>query len=397
MPTVDERLERLFTAAAVEPTPENVFGAVAQKRRQRHTRRAARNIGAFVALLVVLAGSLVWLTTDDGTQPAVSPATRDSVARKLGDAWLGARPVALTPDVGYVRGPLLQAGEYVTLAAYDRDGAGGIKVPPSRVVRIDATGHVVDEVELKGEILSFADGEGARWVVTHDADNVAPRQYRVKRIGPDGTPSSNAFPAGDEPVGPIVAGGGAAWVPVEHGILRFDATTGAYVGTVAAADSDRVPHLVKIGSDVYAYSMIGSKIFKLDATRPEAPTVASTDTALLSVAATPHGAWALTSLGGRMMVAPLDAASGAIDRARAPHLPKRFSASDLRAAGDTLWVFGRLDDQSAIVRIGVRADGSVVAERPVVLRVPANSDVLALEAHDVLVAADGELYRVDIR
>ena len=69
---------------------------------------------------------------------------------------------------------MLQSGEYVALAAYDRDGTG-FKVPPSHLVRIDAAGRVLDQVELQGEILSLADGEGARWVVTHDADNVAPR------------------------------------------------------------------------------------------------------------------------------------------------------------------------------------------------------------------------------
>jgi hypothetical protein len=30
MPTVDERLEQLFTAAAVEPTERDVYGAVAR-------------------------------------------------------------------------------------------------------------------------------------------------------------------------------------------------------------------------------------------------------------------------------------------------------------------------------------------------------------------------------
>src|SRR5262245_56917140 len=121
MPTVDERLERLFADAAVEPTADaDVYGAVSHKRRQRHTRRVARNVGALVALLVVLAASLAWLTTDDGSEPAVTPARRD--AREVPDAWLGARPVALAPGLGYVRGPLLQSGDSVTVASYDRDG-----------------------------------------------------------------------------------------------------------------------------------------------------------------------------------------------------------------------------------------------------------------------------------
>ena len=139
MPTVDERLHQLFSDAAVEPTANgDVLGRVARKRHQRATRRVARNVGAVVVVLLVLAGSLAWLTADGDTEPA---------------------------------------GEYAALAAYNRDGTG-FKVP-SHVVRIDASGRVLDEVELQGEVLSLADGDGARWVVTHDADNVATRQYRV--------------------------------------------------------------------------------------------------------------------------------------------------------------------------------------------------------------------------
>src|SRR4051794_17916298 len=109
MPTVDERLERLFTEAAAEPTADaDVWRAVTRKSRQRRTRRVARNISVAVVAVLVLAGSLAWLSADHGTEPAVAPTNRESVeSRKLGDAWLGARPVEVTPDIGYVRGPLL--------------------------------------------------------------------------------------------------------------------------------------------------------------------------------------------------------------------------------------------------------------------------------------------------
>src|SRR5262245_9497632 len=158
MPTVDERLAQLLGDAAVTPPDADVFGAIVRKRRQRHTRRVARYVSALVLLLVVLAGSVAWLTTDDGTEPAVAPTSRDAFAvRTRGDAWLGARPVEIAPDVGYVRGPLIRSGEDVALAAYDRNGAGFKVPPPSRVVRIDARGRVLGEVTLQGEILSLAD------------------------------------------------------------------------------------------------------------------------------------------------------------------------------------------------------------------------------------------------
>ena len=112
MPTVDDRLEQLFTAAAIEPTSDaDVFGAIARKRHQRRTRRVVRDVGALVAFVLVVVGSIVWLARDDATQPAIAPST----VRE--DAWLGAHLVAVDPDVGYVRGPLITAGEYVALAA----------------------------------------------------------------------------------------------------------------------------------------------------------------------------------------------------------------------------------------------------------------------------------------
>ena len=89
----------------------------AHKRRQRHTRRVARNVGVAVVLLFVLAGSLAWLTAGNARQPAVAPSTaRGDVAARVGADWRVGRVVALEPDVGYVRGPLIASGEYVALA-----------------------------------------------------------------------------------------------------------------------------------------------------------------------------------------------------------------------------------------------------------------------------------------
>ena len=399
MPTVDERLEQVFADAAVEPSVDgDVFHAVARKRQRIHTRRVARNVGTLVVVFVLLAGSLAWLTTDTGSETAVAPSTRETVAsRKLGDAWLGAQPVALTPDLGYVRGPLLQGGDYIELTTYDRDGTS-FKVPPSRVVRIDTTGRVLDEVVLQGEILSLADGEGARWVVTHDADNVKDRQYRVKRIGIDGSPQSNAFPPGFEPNGAIVAGGGAVWVPVDGGVLRFDPTTGAYQDKASLPGWNRI-RLVRFGSAVYAYSMGQALLAQLDGTSAAPPSIVSTDAPLVSVVATRTELWALTSADGRGVIAPLNPVSGAIEtRTSGVTLPRRFVGADLQTAGDAVWVMGTLtDSQKALLRLDTRDHGVVQHSRLVLFRAPNDSDILGLDGHEVLVAADGALSRVEVR
>jgi hypothetical protein len=258
-------------------------------------------------------------------------------------------------------------------------------------------------VQLQGEILSLAEGEGARWVVTHDGTNVASRSYRVKRVVDGEEPATNEFPPGEEPVGPIVAAAGAAWVPVDGGVLRFDATTGAYAERVELPGW-RLPQLLQAGSDVYVYnpatrpgdgSALG-QIVRLVAGAP--PTIVRTGIAPWSVTASANGAWALVKEGERTVIAPLDLSTGTFDRARSVQLPKRFHGQDLQLAGSTLWVRGPFaDNQPGIARITVRPDGRAVVDDPVMFRAPNNADVLGLDGHDVLVAADGELYRVDIR
>jgi hypothetical protein len=402
MPTVDERLEQLLSDAAVEPTADgDIFGAVARKRHQRHTRRVARNIGAVVVLLVVLAGSLAWLTADDGTEPAVAPTPVR--VKEFADAWLAALPLELEPDQGYVQGPLVVSGEYVALATYDRDGAA-IKIPPSRVVRIDENGRVLDKVVLQGEILSLAEGEGARWVVTHDADNVANRQYRVKRIAGDSDVASNPFPAGAVPSGPIFVGGGAAWVPVSGGVLRFDAASGAYAEKIVLPGWFS-PRLVRVGSDVYAYASPLDGKFVADPVdllrlTPSArgPSIDVHMTVpVVAIVDTPTGPWALTYGSGESVVAPLDVMTGAIDRDRGVRLPARFTGTGLQAGGNTLWVTGGFDNsEGGLVRIDLRKNGRAVAQPPVMLRAPNRSDLLGLAGNEVLVATEGRLYRVTV-
>jgi hypothetical protein len=323
--------------------------------------------------------------------------------KEVADAWLAAQSLELEPDKGYVRGPLIASGRYVALATYDRDGTT-IKIPPSRVVRIDENGRVLDELVLQGEILSLAEGEGARWVVTHDADNVANRQYRVKRIGADGGVASNPFPVGAEPSGPIVAGGGAAWVPVSGGVLRFDAASGAFAEKIVLPGWFR-PRLVRVGSDVYAYASPLDGKFVADPVdllrlTPSArgPSIdVRMAVPVVAIVETPTGPWALTLESGDSVLVPLDVTTGAVDRDRGVRLPARFAGTGLQAAGNTLWVTGGFaNSEGGIVRIDLRKNGRTVAQPPVMLRAPNQSDVLGLDGNEVLVVADGRLYRVNV-
>src|SRR5262245_65827114 len=122
------------------------------------------------------------------------------------------RAVPVRPDEGYLTSPLHAGGTTVALAAYERTD-GGYSFPPSHVVRVQANGRVVDRIDLQGEILELAEGEGARWALTHDKEVIGPQdpEFRIKRIGPDGSVVSNPVPPGDVPTGDLVAGGGGVW------------------------------------------------------------------------------------------------------------------------------------------------------------------------------------------
>jgi len=219
----------------------------------------------------------------------------------------------------------------------------------------------------------------------------------VKRISADGTVQSNEFPPGVEPKGSIAVGGGAAWVPIEGGVLRFDPTTGAYRDRVSLAGWNRI-RLVQLGTDVYAYPMFGTQLARLDATAP-APSIVDTEVSLVSVAATRTGLWALTWANGRGTVAPLNPISGAFEGdTNGVTLPRRFVGSELQASGASVWVLGTLtDSQDGVLRLDTGDRGVVRQSRLVMFRPPNGSAVLGLDGDEVLVAADGELHRVAIR
>ena len=176
-------------------------------------------------------------------RPAARPASASSQEVRRSTQGSGTArvpvPIALDPDQGYVRGPLVVSGSTLALAAYDHDGAT-FTYPPSRIVRVD-TGTFREEgrTDLKAEILSIADGDGARWVVTRNPApaNGLPDAF-LKRIGADGAVVSKLLPAGSDPVGDVAVGAGSVWIPVRDGVLRYDTATGQFVAKTALAAAD---------------------------------------------------------------------------------------------------------------------------------------------------------------
>jgi hypothetical protein len=99
------------------------------------------------------------------------------------------------------------------------------------------------------------------------------------------------------------------------------------------------------------------------------------------------------------VVTPLDPISGAMPAGTdGVTLPRRFLGDELQASGTVVWALGNLtDSEPALVRLDTRDRGTVVHSRLVTLGAPKDSVVLGTSGHEVLVAVDGELFRVDIR
>jgi hypothetical protein len=168
----EEQLERSLRAAAPRVATAGVVDRVEHKRDRRRARRRAE-LGALGVVVVALLSLAVVFVRSDGESARVM-ATGGRVI--TGDADVTPRagtaraPVSITldPDQGYVRGPLVFSGDTLSLAAYDHDG-DTFTFPPSRTVQVDTrTFDELGRVDLKAEILSIADGEGARWVVTRN-------------------------------------------------------------------------------------------------------------------------------------------------------------------------------------------------------------------------------------
>src|SRR5262245_31121575 len=226
----EDRLEAALRRATPRVGTAGVLERVNTKRSWRRARRHA--VLAATVFVCVVAASVTVALLRDGTDPArvATPAGRviagTAAVTPGGGEPRAPVPVPLRPDQGYVRGPLLLTGSTISLAAYDHDGAT-FTFPPSRVVRIDArTFGEEGRTDLKAQVLSIADADGARWVVTRNPTppNGLPDAF-VKRIGADGAVQSKLLPPNSDPVGNIVANESGVWIPMRDGVLRYDPAT----------------------------------------------------------------------------------------------------------------------------------------------------------------------------
>jgi hypothetical protein len=416
VPTVDDELTVLLTRAAVQPTvTSGVLDAVHTKRRRRAARRRVGTATAALALVVAIVAASVWVMNRDDDPPvAVAPPpvagrltaqvdddlpTSFTATKGVFGSPVAADLVSLDPDRGYVRGPVVPSGEFVAVASYDRSDRSdrGFTFPPSRVVRIDEGGRVLDEIDLQGEVISLADGEGARWVLTRDAIVLGPEdaEFRVKRIGPGGDVASAAVPPGQQPVGALVAGGGGVWVPVADGVLRFDAANGAYAGRI---DLPPASHrtVVAFGKGVFATTSDG--LARLDPSRMTAaePVVTpaadgAIDGAIVDAATGGRATWALVDGPDGTALVAVDV-TGGLDPARRLPLPDDLAPERLAYSAGRLSIVGRVDGRPALVSLREHDAAAPTVERVAVLDTTDDA-ALALTARDrVVVATDGRLW-----
>ena len=299
------------------------------------------------------------------------------------------QPVILDTDEGYLRGPLFVGPTALSVAAYDRTGDGSFTFPPSRIVRVDGS-TVVDRVDLKAEILSITEGEGARWAITRNppARDGSPPQTFLKRIAADGTVKSTSLPDGSVPNGPVAAAGGAVWVPVRDGVVQFD-TNGERVRhlDLPVAETRTVAFIGK-----GAYVTDGGTIRRLD---PGAPLgdVVDFGPDVLGLAS--------VDFDGRAL---LRNETGGDDHARlarglAPDpvqlvavLPAGFHAESLAASATRVWATGTVDGAPAIVLLGTNR-----VRATVILPNAAPDTALVWSGPDTVTAATkGGLVRIPI-
>jgi len=81
-------------------------------------------------------------------------------------------------------------------------------------------------LRLDGSPLSFAAGEGARWVMERLFQNGA--DYRLARFAEDRPTATSVepVPVDGQSAGAIAAGAGAVWIPLRTGVARMDPRTG---------------------------------------------------------------------------------------------------------------------------------------------------------------------------
>lgn len=396
MPTDDPRLEQALHDAAPPVATTDVLDQIARRRtRRRRTRRVTTIALALVAALLV--GTVALLATaDDGSAPHVAAPPSRLEARVvadgvvIGDAGTIVTPkrVALDQDPHLLSAPVLAGAQGLSIASYDDPGPDGVAL--SHVVRVDGE-HVVDMVDLKAHVLSIAEGEGARWVLTQNltpTGGTVPDAF-LKRVTEPGTPQSAQLPQNADPVGPVAAVGGAVWVPVRDGVLQYD-TAGQYVRKITLPAAGR-RWVAQVGK--FAYASDGHQIRSLPVTGDRVDTIDYGKDVL-----------GLASVGNvsRVLLAGSDTGtSRAAYVARADSdapvmvsgsLPDGFVATGLAASSTRLWATGTVAGAPAIALLG---NSSVAAT--VVLENASPGAVLAwTDAHTVRGLSGGRLYDITL-
>ena len=275
----------------------------------------------------------------------------------------------------------------LSVASYD---AGLDGVAPSHVVRIDGS-HVIDVVNFKAtRVLSMAEGEGARWVLTQNRESTGgtvPDSF-LKRITGSDAPQSTPLPPNAEPVGPIAAVGGAVWVPLRNGVLQYS-PTGALVGMTPLPDASH-RWVAQVGK--LATVTDGTQLHGIALTLEPRDTV-DYGAPILGLAAASFDSRVLLAAegGGREHARVALASSGAPAHVTAT-LPDGFVADGLAASTTRVWATGTVDGAPAIVLLGDRGvRATVVLENA--------SDGVALvwtDAHTVRAVSDGKLYEIKV-
>jgi hypothetical protein len=389
----EDQLERSLRASAPHVSTVGVLDQVARKRQRRsRSRRAAVATVAAVLLTVTVALAVV-ATDDNGTPTHVATNAADALHARVvrgtaaaitpdSGASRSAVPVALDPGQGYVRGPLYLTGSTLSFAAYDRDGSS-FRFPPSRIVRVDSkTAREEGRIDLKAEVLSIADGEGARWALTRNPApaNGLPDAF-LKRITADGEVTSVLLPPASDPLGQITVGQGAVWIPLRDAVLRYDAATAQFTTRYALTPENA--RSIAVTDQVIATDRGDLVVLQPDGTVQGISAGTFGVAGIVAITNDPSGALV------RLTVNPADGNRFSVGAER---LPAGFTATAVTFAGGRRWVEGTAGDQPAVVLL----DEHGVMRGAVVLDGVHDASFAWVSGDAVLAAADGRLVRVDV-
>ena len=421
---LDAQLTAAVRGAARTPAETDGAGLATQvaakrahRRRVRQARAGALAVAAVVAVVVASvaivggsdgggnggSGRRQVAAGGNGGTPTVRVVDGDTLTGPLRAAGRGATvaPITLSTAEGYLRGPLQATGDLVTATAYNPSG-NTFTFPPSAIVRFTAgTGQVTDRVDLQGEIQALSDGEGARFAQTRDKTVTGPQdpEFRVKRITADDQHVSNPIPPPNHPAGPIVAGGGAVWVPVTDGVLRFDPATGAYEGKVPLPTVTFRRGIALLGKGA-AYVTDGGTIRRLDPGSDATPAPDQTlplppTGSLLDVVAQGNGGLALARdahTGGALLVR-FGVLPGVAQAPALLPLPAGVEATALHTSNGVTWVDATIG--AAPVALVLGADGTRV-EHTIVLLDTADQSLTFTSRTSGVLTSGGVAYRITL-